>query len=411
MNILLINHYAGSIYHGMEYRTYYMAREWVRAGHNVVIAAADQSHVRSKKVIIPDGKSYFSEEIDGITYLWFRTLEYSENGVRRAFNMASFLLQLFRYAKFIVHKFAPNIVIASSTYPADIFPAHYIAKLSKAKLIYEIHDLWPLSPMQLGNMSKYHPFILAMQFAEDYCYKHCDAVVSMLPKVHEHVKERGLPIEKLHIVENGICLEEWNNKSSIPEELSSKIEYHKKNGNFTVVYAGQHGIANALSTIINAAHILKDNKVAIYLVGKGPEKDNLKQLSQQLDNKNVFFIDSVAKAAMPNLLSQFDCLYIGLQKQPLFMYGISPNKLIDYMMSGKPVIQAIEAGNDLVKDSGCGISVPAENPEALANAILQMMKLSPEERKAMGYRGQHYVKANHDYKVLGKKFLAIMEKL
>ena len=81
------------------------------------------------------------------------------------------------------------------------------------------------------------------------------------------------------------------------------------------------------------------------------------------------------------------------------------------MISGKPIIQAINAGNDHVKDSGCGISVPAEDSDALANAIIKMMDTSIEERNLMGERGQKFVRKYHDYKVLAQKYLEVMEKL
>ncbi len=408
MNILLINHYAGSIYHGMEYRTYYLAKEWVRAGHKVLIAASDQSHVRNTKIIIPKNKSYLYENIDGIDYLWLKTTKYSKNGVKRAINIFSFIAQLYRFSRIISKEFLPNIVIASSTYPLDIFPAHHIAEITKAKLIYEIHDLWPLSPIQLGNMPNYHPFIMLLQYAENYCYKYCDAVVSMLPKVEKHVKEHGLDLRKLHIVENGICIDDWSNCGETPDKISKEIIKQKQNSNFTIAYVGQHGIANALTNFIKATDILKNEKVSFFLVGKGPEKENLVKLAKDLQLKNIFFFDNVPKTSIPSLLPKFDSLYIGLQKQPLFLYGISPNKLMDYMMSGKPIIQAIEAGNDMVRDSSCGISVSAEDSKALAEAIRQMTEIPESKREEMGKKGQEYVKKYHDYKVLGKKFLDLM---
>lgn len=111
------------------------------------------------------------------------------------------------------------------------------------------------------------------------------------------------------------------------------------------------------------------------------------------------------KAAIPSLLASMDVCYIGLQKQSLFRFGVSPNKLMDYMIAGKPIIHAIEAGNDLVAESGCGISVPPEDPDAIANAIKRLMSMSPAEREEMGRRGREYVIANHDYNILAKKFL------
>jgi len=177
MNILLINHYAGSTRHGMEFRPFYLAREWVRAGHRVQIVAASFSHIRARQPEF-DGAA-LDEQIEGIDYRWLRTPAYTGNGAGRVKNMLAFMAALWRDGPRLAREFRPDVVIASSTYPMDIWPARRIAKLSQARLVYEVHDLWPLSPMELGGLSRWHPFIVWVQLAEDYAYRHADKVVSI----------------------------------------------------------------------------------------------------------------------------------------------------------------------------------------------------------------------------------------
>ena len=203
MNILLINHYAGSTRYGMEYRPYYLAREWVRAGHQVQILASTVSHVRS---VMPKAGD---EVIDGIAYRWFETPAYQGNGVGRVLNIFSFLRQVWQQSCQIARDFKPDVVIASSTYPMDIWVARRLAKMAHAKLVFEVHDLWPLSPIELSGMSPKHPFVQLCQKAENDAYRDADVVVSMLPKVAEHMAEHGLDLRKLHFVPNGISLDEW----------------------------------------------------------------------------------------------------------------------------------------------------------------------------------------------------------
>lgn len=126
MNILLINHYAGSPRHGMEYRPYYLAREWVKLGHRVAVVAATVSHVRTKAPAV--ARSGESEEIDGIRYVWVRTPRYVGNGTRRALNMFAFVAQLGRLQGWLGREFEPHVVIASSTYPLDSVAACRIAR-------------------------------------------------------------------------------------------------------------------------------------------------------------------------------------------------------------------------------------------------------------------------------------------
>ena len=139
MNILLINHYAGSLVHGMEYRPYYLAREWVRLGHSVTIAAASVSHVRT---VSPSIQGFMTREIlDGISYLWLKTPAYDGNGFLRAINIFSFVGQLLLHSNKIAKTVQPGVVIASSTYPLDIVAACAIARRSGARVIFEVHDL------------------------------------------------------------------------------------------------------------------------------------------------------------------------------------------------------------------------------------------------------------------------------
>lgn len=195
MNILLIKHYAGSPKHGMEFRPYYLAREWVRAGHKVRIVAGSYSHIRAQQPTSVVGTNTM-EQIDGIDYNWYQTPIYDGNGLGRVQSMLSFIWSLWRDANAIVMSFKPDMVIVSSTYPMDIWPAERIVKFAGAQLIYEVHDLWPLSPMELGGMSRWHPFILWVQWAEGATYKKANRVVSALLKTLKCMGSRSMSPDK-----------------------------------------------------------------------------------------------------------------------------------------------------------------------------------------------------------------------
>ena len=406
MRILYINHYAGSPRHGMEYRPYYLAREWVRLGHVVQIIGSSQSHIRSRQPQLA-GQARLDETIDGIQYTWFETPLYFGNGIGRVRNMSSFVSRLYRESKRLAAAFRPDVVIASSTYPMDIWPAHRIAKLANAKLVFEIHDLWPLTPMELGGMSKWHPFIMLLQAAEDYAYRHADAVVSMLPKVREHVESRGMAPNKLHVVPNGIDPREWFADSPALQAAADKVlaELHDR-AHSVIGYAGTHGTSNALETFLNAAKLMRDEKVAFVLVGDGPDKASLQRWVAAEQLTNICFIDPILKEQIPALLQRFDVAYIGWRRQSLYRFGIAPNKLMDYMMAARPVLHAVEAGNDPVSEAGCGLTIVPEDPSATANGIRALLSVSEDERIAMGQRGKEFVLNNLTYPILAKRFLA-----
>ena len=404
MNIILINHYAGSPVYGMEYRPFYMAREWVRLGHDVTIVGAAFSHLRSRQPQISG--TYTEEWIDGIRYIWIAAPAYQGNGFGRVKNMLAFIFRLYHYYKRIVNTKRVDLVIASSTYPLDIYPAKFIADKSGAKLIYEVHDLWPLSPMELGGISKYHPFIVAMQLAENYAYRRVDKVVSMLPKAEAHMNEHGLAGGKFIYVPNGVDTAEWTEQQQpLLSQHKTFLNQLQKDKKFIVGYAGGHALSNALSFLVTAAATITNENIVFVLVGKGVEKQKLQRLVKQNGLKNIHFLTAVKKEEIPQLLSEMDVLYIGWNKVPLYRFGICPNKLFDYMMAGKPIVHSVQAGNDLVAEAACGISVPPEEPQAIAGAILQMQAMSASQRAAMGTRGQEYVKKNHDYRVLARRFI------
>ncbi len=401
MTILLINHYAGSPAHGMEHRPFYMAREWVRAGHAVTVLAANQSHLRIRNPAAGD------ETLAGIHYRWLDTPPYQGNGLGRIRNMLAFTSRLWRDAARLASELEPDVVIASSTYPIDLYPARSIARKANARLIFEVHDLWPLSPMELGNLPPWHPFIMVMQQAENDAYRSADRVVSMLPKAETHMREHGLAPGKFAYLPNGIDLQEWEDATdALPATHREVLDDLRARGRFVVGYAGSHGVANALHHLIDAARLLDDLPASLVLVGQGPEKDTLQ--ARALGMSNVVFLPPVPKSAIPALLRAMDALYLGWNRMPLYRFGISPNKLMDYMMAAKPIVHSVEAGNDPVAESACGFSVPPEDAEAVAGAIRRLLAMDPTEREAMGARGRAFVAEHHDYRVLAKRFLEVM---
>ena len=402
MNILLINHYAGSTRHGMEFRPFYLAREWVRAGHCVQIVAASFSHIRA---IQPELNDFvLDEQIEGIDYRWFATPSYQGNGAGRVKNMLAFMRALWRDGPRLARVFKPDVVIASSTYPMDIWPARRIAKLANAKLVYEVHDLWPLSPMELGRMSKWHPFIMWVQMAEDYAYRHADKVVSILPKAKEYMCSRGMAPQKFVYVPNGVDEEEWAQSADLPQEVKESLDALRAKGLPLVGYAGTHGLSNALNVLLDAASRLK-GKAEVVMVGTGPDREALLARVASEGLTNVTMLPAILKQSIPRFLDDVDIAYIGWHPNPLYRFGISPNKLMDYMMAGKPVVHSVSAGNDPVTEAGCGITVPPGDVVAVVDAVLELAAMSQSARNCMGQAGKTAILQNQTYKVLAKQFL------
>jgi glycosyltransferase involved in cell wall biosynthesis len=403
MNILYLNHYAGSPALGMEYRPYYLAREWVRSGHRVQMLAASFSHVRAQQPEV--GERPRDELIDGIAYRWYPTPPYVGNGLGRVRNIASFLSQVWRDSARLVRDFDPGVVIASSTYPMDIWVARRIARRARAKLVFEVHDLWPLSPIELSGMSPRHPFALLCAWAEAGAYRDADVVVSMLPKVQEYMASRGLDLAKLHIVPNGITLDEWQGEPApLREDVAAAIAQARAAGRVIVGYAGSHGRPNALDFLLDAARRLRNEPLQIVMVGDGHEKTRLQQRVRDEGLANATMLAPIPKAQIPSLLRAIDIAYIGWQRVPIYRFGIAPNKLMDYMMAAVPVLHSVEAGNDPVAEAGCGLTVAPESADAIAQGLRRLAAATLQQRRDMGERGRAYVLAHHTYPVLASRF-------
>jgi glycosyltransferase involved in cell wall biosynthesis len=410
MNILLVNHYAGSPDYGMEFRPYYLAKEWVRHGHCVFIVCASYSHLRIKQPEIKN--SLLIENIDGIKYIWIKTPKY-ESSLKRVVNILVFVLKLMRLSNEIVKLTRPDWVISSSTYPLDIYPVNRICKKSKAKLCYEVHDIWPLSPMVIGHYSKWHPFIFLMQMAENKACKSCDKLVSLLWNSEAHFKEHGLASGKFSCIPNGYVAEEWA-KEKLPMDLPSPhdtvLSKLKRNGNILVGFAGGFAPSGSLMTLLRAAKELQMyNNIYFLFVGKGPEENLLRNFVKNNKLSNVFFLPPVAKRYIPLIDSFFDIAFVGGVHSVLHNYGTSSVKLTDYMLSSKPIIQAMDEPGSIIEKLQCGIRVEAENYKSVANAILRFSKLTSKERQIIGEKGRIYAENNLEYSILAKKFIEVLE--
>ena len=406
MNILYIDHYAGSVSMGMEFRPYYMAREWEKLGHKVRIVGADYSHLRAKQ---PDTKgNYDIKNVDGIEYQIIKAGTYEGNGAKRAISMFRFVGSLWVHAGAIAKEFNPDIVISSSTYPLDSYAARRIVKKSEGKYIHEAHDVWPLTLIELGGMSTHHPFIMVLNRAEQYAYKKCDKVISLLPDVLPHMLEQGLQSEqKFAYIPNGIVMEDWKNPAEIGADHRALFDRLHQEGKFVIVYLGGHALSNALDQLIDAAKLTKD--ADFVLIGKGVEKGRLQRRVQDEKIENVHFLPPVPKNQVPSILSEADALYIGAEHSSLYRFGVSMNKMYDYMMSGKPVLNGVVASNNEVEEAQCGLSFDSSKPEEIAHAVERIKQLPEEALKEMGRRGSEWVKENCDYTKLAKRFLDFIE--
>lgn len=404
-NIWIINQYAGSIYHGKEYRSPSIARELVKKGYNVTIISASHSHHFKNAPKIHG--NYTLTDIDGVKYLWIKIGNYSESkSYKRLLSMFQFLIKCFFVPLKKLDK--PDYIIVSSPSPLPILNGIYFKKKFNAKLVFEVRDLWPLSVVELGNVSSKSLFIRFLSYIEKTAYKKSDLVISLLPNAKEYMVSQGLDAKKFLCVPNGIDVKLLTTRKEASTSITKQFDTSK----FIVGYAGALGIANNLYALIDAAELLKDKKdIEFVLLGGGSEETKLREYANKKELNNIIFPGSIAREEVHNTLEYFDICYLGLQKSALFQYGVSPTKLYDYMAVAKPILYAIDSGNHPVKDANCGLEVNTGNPNDIADAILKFYKMDTKKRKQLGENGYNALIDNYTFDKLTEKIIENLEAL
>ena len=312
-------------------RSYYIAKELVQMGHDVKLIMSASSHMHRVK---PNVHTYDweIEKHDGIDIVWCKTTRYQKAHEKgRVIGWFGFGLKLLRLKKKL--NITPDTIVYSSPPLIPVFGVILLKFFIKSKLVIEVRDIWPLTLTEVGGISKYHPFIVFSALMERLSYMIADTLVSNLQFAIEHMKLKGAKANKFHWIPNGVCEVELDAKDK--SHIIDKIPKEK----FIVGYAGGIGVANYLDVLIQAAQILKnDCSIHIAVVGDGGEKQFLINKAAELNLDNISFYDAVKKSQVQSVLSVFDICYLGCENIDLYKYGISPNKLSEYMYAKKPVL-------------------------------------------------------------------------
>lgn len=396
MNILIINHYAGSREMGMEHRPYYLAKWWAKQGANVLIAAASYSHLRR---VNPSKDIQGFCTIDDVKYYIVPTRSYRGNTAARAINIADFMAGLYRGAQEIVKNFAPDVVIASSTYPFDMLLAKKISALCGAKIIFEVHDIWPQSLVELYGFSQRNPLIRLLGAAERYAYQDSDLVVSVLPNVKQYILDRRFRVKGYLHVPNGA---EVQCDTAEAKSHVDQIEAFKKRVKFTVGYAGGFARANCTQKVAKLALELGDD-IGVVMIGDGEQAMELKRRYGSC--QNLLMLPRVPQSQLIGLLSRLDCLYLPVLDLPVYRYGIAMNKIFDYMLSGRPVILECDSPNNPIERSKSGMIVAVDSDQNVKTAIKKFVDLGELNRVNLGLVGKAYVMNYHSYKRIASFYL------
>lgn len=393
--IWIINLDASTPETGYAGRSYYLSEELARRGHKVYLIAGSFVHLHRNSPQVTD--SYLITQESNFSFVWVKVAQYSHaHSKKRIWNWFHFAYQLRGLTRIIEDR--PDVIICSSPPLTSFLGAHYLSKYYRSKLIFEIRDIWPLTLIELGGFSKNHPFIRLMQWIESKAYRTSDVIISNLMNASAHLENNNVDVRKFHWIPNGYSQIEVSGRLSLPDDIIKKIPQ----GKFIVGYTGTLGFANAMEIFVQAGLALKENKdIVLVLVGDGREKENLMRLAAS--TPNIVFIEPIHKKMIQSMLYHFDACYIGWRNHSIYQFGIGANKIPEYLFSGKPIIHSYSGTMDPIERADAGIQVPAEDVEALVNAIKKLHAMSLEERANMGRRGTEYAIEYFEYRSIAKK--------
>jgi len=401
-SLWILNHYAVSPDMSGITRHFDFGKELVRRGHQVTIFASGFDHQTKKYVKVGPKERRRIEEYDGVRFVWINTIPYTKNDWHRVVNMLSYAYRVLGCDKGLPR---PDAVIGSSMHPFAASAGWWLARRYNADFLFEERDLWPKTAIDMGAMRENSVPAHLLYKWEDFMYKKAKKIIVLMPYGEEYAVSRGADPSKIVWLPNGVDLARFDNPKPLPDDSPVGSAFTKFGDSFKVVYAGSHGPANGLEVIIKAAYILKTSELNIhfFLVGDGPQKGVLMKMAQESGLRNISFLPPVPKDQVPSVLARADLLVHTLRKIEALRYGVSSNKMYDYLASCKPVVTSMDAGNNPVVEANCGVAVEAENPQALAEAIVSIAKMSEEERNKLGLNGRHYVEKYHDIKILADK--------
>jgi glycosyltransferase involved in cell wall biosynthesis len=395
--IWVINQTAGKPNSGWGERHYFLSKYWKQQGYDIKIISGSYNHLFLNQPKV-SSKTFTLEEIEeGIHFCWVKIPKYDASSIFKLWSMVVFAIKVLFLKPKLLGK--PDIIIVSSMPIFPILSGIYLKGKWKAKkLLFEIRDLWPLSPMHLSGYSKYHPMILLMAWIERMGYRKSDSIVSLLPNAYKYIDAISKEPGKTHWISNGI-----DNNLLEQKELDQDIKEQIPKNKFIIGYAGTMGMANALEPFIQASVLLKkDDSIHFVLVGNGYLKNQLMEATQ--GNKNITFIDKIDKSQIQDLLTLFDVCFIGRNNTELFDYGVASNKYFDYMLAKKPILESSNKIKSPAELANCCFNVPPDDAKAIVKGILELQQLSTTKLKSIGLNGYNYVLNYHNFDYLSTKY-------
>lgn len=403
MRILIVTHYFPPEIGAPQARLSELARFWVEEGEEVTVLTTLPNHPTG---IVPQEyrrKLRLQEHKDG--YHIVRTWGYAtpNQGVFKktlghlSFMFSGPLLGLKSLGAF-------DVVVVSSPTFFSIFSAWFIARVKRARLIVEVRDLWPAIFVELGVLT--NKFVIRiLEKLELWSYRHAAAVVVVSDGFRENIIDRGVPLQKVHTIRNGVDLTRFA-RSSVDRAARRRLG---PADDTIVLYIGAHGISHGLENVLDAAALLDGKHVHFALVGEGATKKGLMRKKNEMRLSNVTMLPGVPRDEVPRLVAACDICLVPLRDVPLFKTFI-PSKIFEFLAAEKPIVGAVAGEAAEILQAAGALVVPPGDSTALAAAVWELVE-DPPRREQMGKQGQRYVEEHFDRRRLAAEYRSILKEV
>ncbi len=385
MRILYLSQYFPPEAGATQARALEMARNWVKLGHSVTMLAEIPNHPSG--IIPPEYRGRLYEEGIDVIRVWVK-----------ASPIKNFRNRMLFYLSFMVTSALAGVLLARGHYdlvyatsPPLFVGASgwFLSWFKRIPFIFEVRDLWPESAVQLGELNNQSAISLATRL-ENACYRRARLIVVVTQGILNRLLERGIDANKLILIPNGANVDLFRYNETARARLRQELGLQDR---FIAIYAGIHGIAQGLETVIEAAALLKDDpSIHFLLVGDGPKKAELLELAQAYQLPNLDLIPEQPRESIVDYLSAADVALIPLRDLALFKgaKGALPSKIFDAWACELPVIINVEGeAQKVIQQAQAGISIPPANPQMLAEAVRNLSTQKAACRE-MGRRGRQF---------------------
>ena len=388
-------------------RVHELSRHWVEAGHHVTVLTGFPNHptgVVPPEYCGPMRRGTMRETVDGIDVV--RTWLYAAPNRRpgeRILNYSSFCASSCLRGMFVQ---PPDLVIATSPQLLVGLSGWWIARWKRCPFVFEVRDLWPESLLASGIGRAGSVFIRGLEGLAGFLYHNCDRIVVVTEAFKQNLTVgRGLPAEKIDVIENGVETEKFCHSL----DAHGLRRHLGLDGKFVVSYIGTIGYAHGLDIILQAAHRLNEilPEAICLLVGEGAEKEKLEGLAQKERLDNIRFLPQQPRDDIPLFITASDVCLVLLRKAELFT-TVLPSKMLEFMACGRPVVLGVDGqAREIMDQAQAGVWINPGDPEALVQAVMNLYR-DPALRSRLGDNGRDFIVRHFSRRQKALQYLDIL---